>query len=82
MASVDCKKAFDSFSIKAIKKALEEQGIRKDYLQVLFEICYITIAHIKLHRSSYKIEFVRILRLGDNILLKLFSALLEECSRD
>ena len=81
MAFIDYEKAFDSIEILAVLKAVKDQNVPANYIQLLQNIYDSASATIKLHEVSQPIFIKRGVRQGDTISLKLFTAALENIFR-
>ena len=81
MAFIDYEKAFDSIEILAVLKALKDQNVPANYMQLLQNIYNSASATIKLHEVSQPIFIKRGVRQGDTISPKLFIAALENIFR-
>ena len=78
---MDYEKAFDSVQTQAILTSLQEQGIEDVYIEILKDIYTDSSVTVDLHKESEKIRIKRVVRQGDTISPKLFTATLESIFR-
>lgn len=74
---IDYKKAFDCISHNSIWQALEEQGIKKDYIDLIKKIYKNSTARVKTQTLGPQFPINRGVRQGDPMSPKLFLAVLE-----
>ena len=74
---VDFEKAFDSVEVNAVLQSLVEQGINKEYVELLKDANTRCSTEITLFKSPINIPVGKGVKQGDTISPKLFSACLE-----
>lgn len=77
IAFIDYQKAFDTVSHRGIWKALEDQGLKDEYIQILKNIYTNIKGRVKLERVGPSFPIKRGVRQGDPTSPTLFIALLE-----
>lgn len=81
VAFIDYEKAFDSVELPSVMKALQDQGIEQNYINVMWNIYKKSTTSLRLHRESERFHIQRGVRQGDTISPKLFTACLQEIFR-
>ena len=79
---IDYEKAFDSVELNAVFKALIEQGIDQNYVELIREANTGCLTDIKLFHRDVRIPIGKGVRQGDPISPKLFTACLEMVFRE
>ena len=79
---IDYEKAFDSVELTAVFKALIEQGIDTNYVELIKEANTGCSTDIKLFHRNVRIPIGKGVRQGDPISPKLFTACLEKVFRE
>lgn len=74
---IDFTKAFDSIEHQAIWEALTQQGIDKEYVELLYNIYSKCSAKIRMERDGSEFPVRKGVRQGDPLSPKIFSAVLE-----
>ncbi|CAH4027834.1 unnamed protein product [Pieris brassicae] len=82
IAYIDYKKPFDTVSHSSIWKALPEQGVAKEYIQILKSIYSNNTGRVKLENVGPSIPIKRGVTQGDPTSLMLFIAVLESIIRE
>ncbi|CAH2092926.1 unnamed protein product [Euphydryas editha] len=77
LAFIDYQKAFDTISHTSIWEALSEQGVEKEYIQVIKNIYKNSVSKVKLESTGPDFNINRGVRQGDPLSPKLFIAVLE-----
>ncbi|KAK6763237.1 hypothetical protein RB195_023808 [Necator americanus] len=78
---IDLKKAFDTVETEAVVEALDNQGVPTKYIKVLRELHSNFTTGISPFYKDIIIDVKREVRRGDTILLKIFTATLENAVR-
>ncbi|KAE9412687.1 hypothetical protein Angca_009404, partial [Angiostrongylus cantonensis] len=78
---IDLQKAFDSFEIEAVMKALGRQGVSTHYVKILCELYKIFTTKISPFYNDINVDVKRGVRQGDTISPKLFTATLQNAMR-
>ena len=81
MAFIDYEKAFDSVETQSVLNALHQQGVEREYIEVLKDIYTDCTTKVMLHKESEEIPIKKGVRQGDTISPKLFTACLESIFR-
>lgn len=81
IAYIDYKKAFDTVSHSSIWKALEEQGVDNQYIQIIKNIYNINTGRVKLETIGPSFPIKRGVRQGDPLSPTIFIAVLESTMR-
>ena len=79
---IDFTKAFDSLEHDAIWKALIQQNLDTDYIELLYSIYSKSSTKIKLEREGPEFDIKKGVRQGDPLSPKIFSAVLEHVIRN
>ncbi|XP_066964205.1 craniofacial development protein 2-like [Macrobrachium rosenbergii] len=80
VALIDYTKEFDSVETEEVMSALEEQGVRSVYINVLRHICDHATSFTRLHKDSEPFQHKRGVRQGDTSSPKLFAPAWRELS--
>ncbi len=78
MAFIDYERAFDSVKTTAFMQAFRQQGVDELYIKVLEDIYRHSTETTKLHKKNTRIPIRKVVRQGDTISPKLFTACLDE----